>query len=245
VLTDEDPYEGRSNTQQDIFNKKLNKLAEDYIGRDLLPILNGLMQPPCDARVDSYDGQTVIIQYPKLFSGTYLRPEIRLEIGPMSSMVPCSKYSIRPYAAEVFPEKFENSFANVVSIVPERTFWEKVTILHVEAHRPAGKSHPARYSRHYYDVYKMLDTDIEMKGLKNLKLLDDVVNFKKRFYYSNWAKYDLAAPRTIKLIPDESRLKSLMEDYEAMEEMIFGAYPTFDHIIDKLRAFQKKLNELK
>ncbi|MGB7293234.1 MAG: nucleotidyl transferase AbiEii/AbiGii toxin family protein, partial [Thermodesulfobacteriota bacterium] len=135
VLTNEDPYEERTNTQQDRFNKRLNKLAAEYIATDLLPILNDIMQPPCVAEVDSSDEQIVNLKYPNVFSHEYLRPGIRLEIGPMGSMVPCSEYTIKAYAAENFPELFENSVVNVVSIVPERTFWEKVTILHDEAHR--------------------------------------------------------------------------------------------------------------
>ena len=42
---------------------------------------------------------------------------------------------IRPYAFDVLPEVFENPACEVVAIAAERTFWEKATILHKEAHR--------------------------------------------------------------------------------------------------------------
>ena len=40
-------------------------------------------------------------------------------------------------------------------IALERTFWEKATILHHEANRPEHLEMPQRYSRHYYDLYRM------------------------------------------------------------------------------------------
>lgn len=245
VLTDEDPSEPKeSNTKQDIFNTKLKQLAIEYIKDDLLPILQEKIEPYCKAEIDAHDGNTINIIYPKAFSDTYLRPEIKLEIGPLASMVPHNACRVKPYSAEVSPEQFQQSEIEVVAITAERTFWEKVTILHVEAHRPEDKTQPHRYSRHYYDVFKMFDTDIEANALQDLDLLEDVGAFKQRFYPRGWANYDSAKPGTMKLIPGNSRIVTLKKDYEEMRVMIFGEYPEFDLIIDKLKSFQYKLNNL-
>ena len=40
-----------------------------------------------------------------------------------------------------------------------RTFWEKATALHAEAHRPKESPTPRYFSRHYYDIAILLDTD--------------------------------------------------------------------------------------
>jgi len=40
-----------------------------------------------------------------------------------------------------------------------RTFWEKATALHAEAHRPSASAPPAYFSRHYYDLAMLLDPD--------------------------------------------------------------------------------------
>ena len=58
----------------------------------------------------------------------------------------------------------------------ERTFWEKVTILHKEAFRTSGKF-PSRYSRHYYDLYCMYKSNIKMQAYADLELLRRVVTF--------------------------------------------------------------------
>jgi hypothetical protein len=80
----------------------------------------------------------------------------------------------------------------VVAIDAERTFREKAKILHQEAHRPG--TIPTRYSRHYYDLYRLSESSIRSSALSDLALLKAVVEFKGRFYYSSWARYDLAVP---------------------------------------------------
>ena len=159
-------------------------------------------------------------------------------------MVPFGHYSVKPYVAEEFPKLFKQPSVELDAIKPERTFWEKVTILHAEAHRSDNKPQPSRYSRHYYDVYRMLGTEIEQAALANLDLLEDVVRFKKKFYYSAWANYDLAVLPTIRLVPGGKVMASLKADYAEMREMIFGDYPTLDDIISAMTDFEQRLNQL-
>ena len=44
-------------------------------------------------------------------------------------------------------------------------------------------NYPARYSRHFYDVYRMLQTPIREDGLKKIDLLKKVIDFKKKFIH--------------------------------------------------------------
>ena len=78
------------------------------------------------------------IRYPASFPDRYLRPELRLEIGPLAAWLPHEDRLIVSYAAEQFPKVFERQECLVRVLKAERTFWEKATILHQEAHRPAG-----------------------------------------------------------------------------------------------------------
>ena len=86
------------------------------------------------------------------------------------------------YAAEQFPAVFTQRDFEVRVIRAERTFWEKATILHHEAHRPAGNLQPARYSRHYYDLARMAASPVRAAALADFDLLAEVVAFKRRFY---------------------------------------------------------------
>jgi hypothetical protein len=87
------------------------------------------------------------VNYPVAFPDDYLRSEVCLEIGPLASWLPYGERSISCYAAEAFPKLFDQRECAVKVIKAERTFWEKATILHHEAHRPEGNAQPPRYSR--------------------------------------------------------------------------------------------------
>jgi hypothetical protein len=215
-----------------------------YIAQTLCPELNDLLQQEemgLSADMDSDDPHAVCIRYPAAFSEAYIRPEVRLEIGPLASWVPSATRVIRPYAFDVVPEVFENPECRVIAIAAERTFWEKATILHQEAHRTTQI--PQRYSRHYYDLYKLAVSSIRAAALSSPKLLEDVVAFKRRFYPSAWARYELAVLGSLNLLPTAaSHIQQLERDYADMQVMFFGKSPAFGAILDELRALENQIN---
>ena len=102
---------------------------------------------------------------------------------------------------------------------------------------------PQRYSRHYYDLYKLAVSRVRASALADPSLLQDVVAFKQRFYPSAWARYDLAVPGSLKLLPaTPSHVKDLAQDYEEMQVMLFGAPPEFGDILDELRNLEAQIN---
>ena len=137
---------------------------------------------------------------------------------------------------------FHDPECPVVAIGAERTFWEKATILHQQAHRTTVM--PPRHSRHYYDMCMLAGSEIKVAALADLQLLQDVVSFKQRFYPSRWACYEDARPGTFKLIPCVARVDELRRDYRHMEVMIFGEGPAFDLIIDTLHRLEDEINHL-
>jgi hypothetical protein len=52
---------------------------------------------------------------------------------------------------------------------------------------------------------------MKSSALSDLALLRDVVEFKERFYYSSWARYDLARPGTFRLAPPKAKPPRLRE----------------------------------
>lgn len=237
LLTSDDPYAERSNTQQDKFNKRMESMAQEYVKSTLLPQIIAAMEAHCTVALHLERPRSILITYPKAFSSAYIKPQVELEIGPMSRMSPYGKYSIQPYCADIVPEQFETASFVVKSIEAKKTFWDKVSILHVEAHRPENKPQPPRYSRHYYDLYRMLKSEAKDKALADLKLLKDVIEFKAKFYPQSWANYKGAVEGDFKLLPELHTLKGLRSDYAQMEEMIFGQYPSFDEIVSEIEEF--------
>ena len=141
-----------------------------------------------------------------------------------------------------YPTLFKQPDFSVKTIVSERTFWEKVMILHEWVFRAESKRPQIRYSRHYYDLYKMIGTPTMTKALNNIELLKDVVAFRRRFYPTSAVNYDLAVPGTIKLLPSNNKLMVLKDDYGKMQEMFFGEAPSFDEIINKLQELETQIN---
>jgi hypothetical protein len=142
--------------------------------------------------------------------------------------------------AQSFPKVFTDPDGPVVAIDAERTFWEKATILHQQAHRTNAM--PPRHSRHYYDTYRLAGSRVKQKALADLQLLKDVVAFKMRFYRCPWANYENAKPGTFRLIPEPARLEELEKDYRQMKVMIFGDVPKFDQIINTLKTLEDEIN---
>ena len=194
--------------------------------------------------VEAADGHVVNFKYPAAFGSGYLRPEIRLEMGTHGEFIPRAEYAIRPYAANEFPKNFTEPDCTVTAITAERTFWEKVTILHREAFRAAGNPFPERMSRHYYDTAMLARSAHKARALADLELLTRVVEHKKRFYPQAWARYDLAKPGTMRLVPVEPYQPKLEADYRAMREMIFGEYPSFAEIVEILAQLEVEINGL-
>ncbi len=85
------------------------------------------------------------------------------------------------YAAKYYPFVFEQATTSVLTVLPERTFWEKATILHHEANRPKASPMPMRYSRHYYDLFCMANSSVKEDAFADLDLLKKVVDFKMKF----------------------------------------------------------------
>ena len=193
--------------------------------------------------IEEDDPQTVCFGYPKSFQEGSILPVVRLEIGALAAWTPAKRTEITSYAAQQYPDVFQHSTASILTVAPERTFWEKVTILHKEAFRTNGKF-PARYSRHYYDLWCMDTSPVKATAYGSLELLERVVRFKERFYPAGSAHYELAKPGTMRLLPPEDCIPLLREDYEHMKNMIFGETPEFEAIMDCMERLEREINGL-
>jgi hypothetical protein len=241
VLSGEDLLAKRSRSQQTKLNDEINRLAQGYIAGELLERVRTALGGVCQCCIGKDDPHVIEVHYPAAFSDDYLRPAVRLEIGPFAAWLPHEDRAISCYAAQSFPQLFGQREFPVRVIRAERTFWEKATILHAEAHRPDDKKQPTRYSRHYYDLAKMARSPIKDRALAEVELLAEVVAFKERFYFSAWARYDLAVPGSLRLVPEGPVLKAVTDDYRAMATMIFGTIPSFEAILSRLQDLENEI----
>ena len=242
-VTKDNPCDKRSRTKQDKFNKDILEKGRKYLRDRMLPEISSLLKDRCEATIPDGMPEVINIRYAAAFSEDYLRAEIRLEIGPLALWSPNATHRIMPYAAEEFPDLFENPDCQVQVVTAERTFWEKATILHHEAHRSPDKIQPERYSRHYYDMARMAMSPVKDSALQKLDLLRGVAEFKDKFYPRGWARYDLAVPGSFKLVPPDYLMDALKKDYREMRIMIYGDTPDFSEIIQTLSELEDEINQ--
>lgn len=133
---------------------------------------------------------------------------------------------------------------DILTIDVERTFWEKLTILHKIAHFPATKVLPSRYARHLYDVYKMGTSVVKQSAYEKKDLLEKDIAFKQKFYYAKAAHYETATLENIVLVPNETVCAELEKDYNAMQNMIYGEIPAFKEILEVLNDLQEEIHSL-
>lgn len=241
--TKENPWENRTSTQQDKFGKRANHRTEEYLAEHFAPQLQEDLTTRLKGEIIVIaQKQDVFISYPRSFASEGILPQIKLEIGPLAEGIPNEKKEIQPYSAVIFPGFFKQPIATVQTLLAERTFWEKATILHQEAHRGPDKIQPPRYSRHYYDLYRMSQAAIRDRALARLDLLNDVARFKMKFYRCPWARYEDAKPGSLKLLPPDHHFEDLRKDYDAMQVMLFGNIPGFDELMKGLADLEEHIN---
>lgn len=241
----DNPLAERSRSQQERLNDAIDEQAKAFIAVELLARIDAVLGELCRCEVEVDHPHVINVRYPAAFPDTYLRPEVRLEIGPLAAWLPHEDRTIGCYAAQIFPKLFEQPECVVRVISAQRTFCEKATILHHEAYRPKGGAQPARYSRHYYDLARMAASPVRNAALADFDLLADVVAFKQRFYPRGWARYDQAAPGSLRRVPGDAVLATVEADYRAMANMILGAVPPFADILATLAELEQYINKRK
>jgi hypothetical protein len=240
----DDPWQPDSGSQRTRFVELTREKTVDYLADQMIPSLNLEFELALGDRLELFHRDHVIaIEYPRAFSNPAIVPQVLLEIGPLASWTPHGEFTIRSYASEVFPEVFRSPQVHLQAVTAERTFWEKATILHQEAHRAPDKPMPSRYSRHYYDLFCLCRTGHYKEALKQKALLAQVVEFKERFYRTPWSQLTLCLEGKLRLVPPPERLENLADDYQKMRAMLFGSgIPVFSEIMSRLSDVETEIN---
>lgn len=236
-----DPNAERSKTKQGLFNEMMNDAARKYVSEELRSHIQSALGDVCHVEVDPLEPLNLHVVYPKIFDDQYLSPDVKLEIGPLASWMPYETKPVTSLVAMAEPQLEIKAF-DIPVIKAVRTFWEKIEALHHEHYRPEAKKAPLRFSRHYYDVYKMYRSPVYAEAKADLALLDDVVDFTRKFYPRSWAHFELCHPGTMLLTPSEHALPFMRSDYQAMKNMIYGEYPSFDDLLAAIQELEFDLN---
>lgn len=229
-------------------NAVVTRCAE-YVAQTIAPFLRSRTSDRKDTAVtiDDEDSQTLHLSYPRALpessygGSAYVNSRIRLEFGARGELWPAERQLVTSYAAEAFPALFVDPTTTVWALSPRRTLWEKATILHAIAY--SGRIGGAeRQSRHYADLALLAKAPFGKAAVDDTELLLDVANHKSTYFSSAAARYDLARPGTLRLIPASDLVAELQRDYGRMKEMFISEPPTFATIIAELAALERQIN---
>lgn len=196
---------------------------------------------------DDKDGQTLLFWYPAVTAnpGDYIRSAVKIESGAKSARDPHVAATLTPYVAQDLPDQ-DLSVANVTTVKPERTFWDKVMILHGlrQWHDRRGELRHGgqRVSRHYYDVHQLMQAELAHEWQANHALAIDCARHARLFFGSADLGLDTAAHGTFTLTPSAAMRDALARDYEAMAGMVFGEVPALDMVLASAQRFEKIAN---
>lgn len=223
----------------------------DEVSAALAQVIEAMGLPKTAGRVeidrDDDSRQTLLVWYPTVSEASdgYIRKAVKIEGGAKSALDPHAEHVIQPYLADDL-QSFDLTVPSVRIVDPERTFWDKVVILHglrqwFEA-RGVLRAGGQRVSRHYYDAYKLMLAGTGEAALANGRLGRDCVAHARTFFNSPSFGLKLAQPPTFTLRPSGKMLDDLRRDYEAMAGMIFGEVPAFDAVMEVVAGIEDGLN---
>ena len=137
---------------------------------------------------------------------------------------------------------------HVTTVDPGRTFWDKIVILHGLRrwweHRRELKGGGQRVSRHYYDVYRLLQSDVGKRAADDRAMAADCVRHALMFFNRPDFDLEFAVSGTFTLTPHDKMLTDLRRDYDAMTGMIFGPIPQMDAVVAAITELEQRLNRV-
>lgn len=199
--------------------------------------------------VENHDQDPLIIEvyYPTLtVKGNYLKPAVLIELGSRSLKEPFTQRSFGTIVSEVFAGRpFAGKAITIPTVNPERTFLEKIFLLHEEFQKPQDKIRVERLSRHLYDIEKLSQTEYAEIALHDTELYNTIVTHRSRFTTISGIDYSKHTPENIRFVPPDTIIKKWEADYQEMKgSMIYGQSLDFNELINRLTELQNRINKI-
>jgi len=193
------------------------------------------------------DPQVIEIHYNSVFDKSdYLPQRVLLEISSRSLIEPSESREINSILSSAFPSQpFATEPFSISTVLPQRTFLEKIFLLHEEFSQDTAKIRVDRLSRHLYDVERLMDTEYGNAAIKDTELYNGIVRHRKKFNPLSGLDYAKHKPEKIRIIPPDTIIKEWEKDYQAMtQNMIYGDALNFDVLIMRILELQNRINAI-
>lgn len=234
---------------------KLRKLSAEFIQEAFYPELNKLFKKTgLEANlhlspVKSADQDPLIIEvhYSSVTNPhPYLPNRVLVEIGSRSLMEPQEIRTFSSMVGETFAGRpFADLPIEIPTVHPQRTFLEKIFLLHEEFQQSPDKVKTERKSRHWYDLYKLSNSPYFEQALDNQELYRSIVLHRKKLNTIRGIDYALHEPMHICILPPIDLQEQWKNDYQAMaESMIYQNAPRYDILKQSMEALNNRINQL-
>lgn len=191
------------------------------------------------------DPQVIEIHYDSVVdTSEYLPQRVLIEVSSRSLMEPTEKREINSILSLNFPKlDFATDAFVIPTVLPQRTFLEKIFLLHEEFSQEPEKIRIDRLSRHLYDLVRLMDTEHGIAALKDKELYNNIIVHREKFNPLRGIDYSNHTPDKIKIIPPDTAIKDYENDYTEMTKfMIYGEALPFDGLIKRISELQTRTN---
>lgn len=193
--------------------------------------------------IDSDKDPTVILlHYDSLLSRKidYIPPRVKIEISCLSMDEPVEEREIHSLICETFPDDDTDAVCRIKTVVPTRTFLEKIFLLAEEFQKDKPRS--MRMSRHLYDLERLMDSEFGKSALADKTLYNTIIEHRQAYYAIRYVDYSLHHPDTINILPPEIVQDDWRQDYSNMQRyFIYGRSLDFDHLMQRIQELQQRL----
>ena len=149
--------------------------------------------------ITTTDPEVITITYNSLFDvSPYIKNTVKIEISGRSMIEPIERTAISSVIDSSYPASpFAEKEFEVNAVIPERTFLEKIFLLHEEFRKDQVRVD--RMSRHIYDLVMMMNSKehIDEKAIENEDLYRAVLEHRRKFIGLKGFDYDELYPNTL------------------------------------------------
>lgn len=236
--------------------KNLRKHSSLFIKEKLAPELKARLEevgigefctvfPQADGVGDGTypEPRKIFIQYDTAFKDNvypYVESRVMLEVGARSLMEPTAKAKVKSLIEANSPVSTSIVDCDVVTAMPEKTFLEKVFLLH-ELFSTEGCALANRKTRHLYDLEAMMDRPFALSAIQDSELWESIRHHRSVFTPIKGIDYDEDIRKNLNLTPPEQYMSEWKNDYSAMQEqMIHGQSLSFEELLERMKELENR-----
>lgn len=176
-------------------------------------------------------------------SSEYMLPYVKVEISSLSMKEPTAFRSLCSIINTHFPDDDTDATVSARTVVPTRTFIEKVFLLAEEFQKT--KPRTRRMSRHYYDLWQLMQTHFADEALNDRNLYQEIIVHREAYYHVHYIDYSKLQQDVISFLPPEELMPEYRKDYETMKSIyIYGDVPTFDELMEQMITLQERIKTM-